>query len=407
MAIRIKITLDPVRKLGRCNPVGVLATLACILTALTLTAPSTLGQKPDPSPDQQLDTSDVKGKTKKAADPPKKKRGTIIPIPIPIKSPTFGAGMILGLGYVFRLREEDEISPPSTVALAFAFTNSGTRGAVLGGRLYFAENKYQAAFAMGKGRAVYDFYGIGQRPGQPEVFVTLHQSGGVVFGEFMRNVGKNIFVGPRYQYRKLSVHVGGGEPVPGGFIIPPIDLTSTTASLGFHVQRDLRDNTFYPTKGSFWNIKADFFGKSIGSNRTYQTYRADYNGYKTMRKGHVLAYRTSLCSVSDKSPFYDLCLYGASSDLRGYTAGKFQDQRMFASQAEYRAELPYRFGLVGFAGVGGVAQRWKDLRFDELLPAAGAGLRFKLDKKNRINYRIDLGFGRSGHTLSMSVTEAF
>ena len=80
---------------------------------------------------------------------------------------------------------------------------------------------------------------------------------------------------------------------------------------------------------------------------------------------------------------------------------------MFASQAEYRVELPYRLGLVGFAGFGGVAQRWKDLRFDELLPAAGAGLRFKIDKKNHINYRIDLGFGRSGHTLSMSVTEAF
>jgi hypothetical protein len=366
---------------GPSDLVGLLATLTYILAAVALGALSTPAQNPAPSPDQQLDVNDYKGKRKKTAVPPKKKRGTIIPIPIPIKSPTFGAGMVLGVGYVFQLRENDEISPPSTVALAFAFTNSGTRGGVLGGRFYFAENKYQAAFVLGKGRAVYDFYGIGLRPGQPEVFVKLHQSGGVAFGEFMRNVGKNVFVGPRYQYRKLSVHVGGGDPPPGGFMIPPIDLTSTTASLGFHVQRDVRDNTFYPTKGSLWNIKADFFGKSIGSNRTYQTYRADYNGYRTMRKGQVLAYRTSLCSVSDKSPFYDLCLYGAYSDLRGYAAGKFQDQRMFASQAEYRVELPYRLGIVGFAGIGGVARRWRELRFDELLPAAGAGLRFKLDKK--------------------------
>src|SRR4051794_2959017 len=170
MAIRVKITLFTA---GRCDPVRVLATLACIFTALAFSAPSTPAQKPDPSPDQQLDTTDPKGKGKKTTDPPKKKRGTIIPIPIPIKSPTFGAGMILGVGYVFRLKEDDEISPPSTVALAFAFTNSGTRGGVLGGRLYFGEIKYQAAFAMGKGRAVYDFYGIGLRPGQPEVFVTL------------------------------------------------------------------------------------------------------------------------------------------------------------------------------------------------------------------------------------------
>jgi hypothetical protein len=42
-----------------------------------------------------------------------------------------------------------------------------------------------------------------------------------------------------------------------------------------------------------------------------------------------------------------------------------------------------------------------------LLPSAGAGLRFQLDKKNHINYRIDLAYGRAGHTLSIGVGEAF
>ena len=39
--------------------------------------------------------------------------------------------------------------------------------------------------------------------------------------------------------------------------------------------------------------------------------------------------------------------------------------------------------------------------------SAGVGLRFKLDKKNHINYRVDLGFGREGRTLSIRVGEAF
>ena len=80
---------------------------------------------------------------------------------------------------------------------------------------------------------------------------------------------------------------------------------------------------------------------------------------------------------------------------------------MASTQVEYRRELKYRLGVVGFAGVGTVAPTWSRMRFDDLLPAAGVGLRFNLDKKNHINYRIDLGFGRNGHTLSMSVTEAF
>ena len=80
---------------------------------------------------------------------------------------------------------------------------------------------------------------------------------------------------------------------------------------------------------------------------------------------------------------------------------------MFAGQVEFRQELRYRLGIVGFAGIGGVAPEVNKFQLKKLLPAAGVGLRFKLDKTNHINYRIDLGFGRSGPTLSMSVTEAF
>jgi hypothetical protein len=80
---------------------------------------------------------------------------------------------------------------------------------------------------------------------------------------------------------------------------------------------------------------------------------------------------------------------------------------MFATQAEYRVELKKRLGVVAFGGVGGIARRWSDFRSDGLLPGGGVGLRFKLDKKNHINYRIDLGFGREGHTLSIGVGEAF
>ena len=72
-----------------------------------------------------------------------------------------------------------------------------------------------------------------------------------------------------------------------------------------------------------------------------------------------------------------------------------------------RRELPKRLGVVAFAGIGGVANRWNAFRSDEFLPAAGAGLRFKLDKKNHINYRIDWAIGRAGRTLSIGIGEAF
>ena len=352
---------------------------------------------PDKTPDGSTDDPDSNGK---------QKRGSLIVAPIPINSPTFGIGLIVAVGYVFKLDPEDTKSPASTIGAAGAFTDSGSRGLILGGRLYFHENKYQTAFAFGKGKANYDFYGIGRVPGTAGVPVEIRQSGAFIFGEFMRNFGKNIFVGPRYQYRRLTA-ARPSTTTPGGFVIPEIDIVSKTAAIGVHVQRDLRDQTFYTRKGSLFDFKADFFAKAVGSNRNYQTYSMSYAGFRSLSEKRVLAYRAMGCAATERAPFYDICLFGSSSNLRGYTVGEFQDRRMFAVQAELRQELRYRLGIVGFAGIGGIAPEVSKFRFDKLLPAAGVGLRFKLDKKNHINYRVDLGFGRSGPTLSMSVTEAF
>ena len=378
--------------------------LLFLLFAISILSGSStaLGQSKDDSKDDETGT--VNKKMVPQGD--KEKRGSLVIAPIPISSPAFGSGLLLITGYVFKLNERDQVSPPSWLGGAGAFTNNGSRGLALGGRLYLQENKYQTTFAVIKGRANLDFFGIGRIPGRNPISVPLRMEGTIFFGEVMRNVGRNIFIGPRYQFRKLSAGVDGPVP-PGGFEVPEIDLKSNSAALGFHLQRDRRNSTFYPTKGDLFDFTADFFDQLWGSRREYQSYKIAYNGFKETADKQVFAYRVMACSANGSVPFYDLCLYGFNSDIRGYTTGEFQNRRMFATQAEYRIELPKRLGLVAFGGVGGVGRRWNDLRSDQLLPAAGAGFRFKLDKKNHINYRIDLAFGREGRTLSIGLGEAF
>jgi hypothetical protein len=334
------------------------------------------------------------------------KRGSLVIAPIPISSPAFGSGLLLITGYVFKLNENDKTSPPSWLGGAGAFTNNGTRALIFGARLYFNENKYQTTMAVGKGRANLDFFGIGRIPGRAPISVPLSMDGTIFFGEMMRKTAKDIFIGPRFQYRKIGARIDGLAP-PGGFEVPEIDIRSNSVALGFHVQRDLRDSTFYATKGNLFDFTADFFDQAWGSRREYQVYKIAYNSFHELAPRQVLAYRAMVCSANGSVPFYDLCLFGFNNDLRGYTTGEFQNRRMFAGQAEYRVELRKRLGVAAFGGVGGVARRWGDFRSDELLPAAGAGLRFKLDKKNHINYRIDFAFGREGRTLSIGIGEAF
>src|SRR4026207_570064 len=127
---------------------------------------------------------------------PREKRGSLVIAPIPISSPAFGSGLLIISGYVFKFNERDQVSPPSWLGAAGVFTNNGSRGLALGGRLYLSENKYQTTFAAIKGRANLDFFGIGRIPCRSPVSVPLQMEGTIFFGELLRNVGRNIFVGP-------------------------------------------------------------------------------------------------------------------------------------------------------------------------------------------------------------------
>jgi len=402
---------DIARAVSVLTLVLILSLAECIIAVSQspLPADQTNERSQEPVPASQSKDHAPASPTQKDQEPEKEKgekRGSLVIAPIPISSPAFGSGLLLITGYVFKLNEQDKTSPPSWLGGAGAFTNNGTGALVLGARLYFQENKYQTTMAVAKGRANLDFFGIGRIPGRAPISVPLSMDGTIFFGEIMRKTRRDIFIGPRFQYRRVGARIDGLAP-PGGFEVPEIDIRSNSVALGFHVQRDLRDSTFYATKGNLFDFTADFFDQAWGSRREYQVYKIAYNGFHKVAPRQVLAYRAMACSANGSVPFYDLCLFGFNNDLRGYTTGEFQNRRMFAGQGEYRVELKKRLGVAAFGGVGGVARRWGDFRSDELLPAAGAGLRFKLDKKNHINYRIDVAFGREGRTLSIGIGEAF
>jgi len=190
-------------------------------------------------------------------------------------------------------------------------------------------------------------------------------------------------------------------------------LGQQTVSLGPRFQWDSRDSVFYPTKGVFMDVNMDFFTTGLGSKWSYQYYKVGFNKYIQVAKTQVLAFRGMTCAAAgDRVPIYDLCLFGSANDIRGYAAGRYQDRRMFATQGEYRFMVPStgflgRFGLVAFGGFGGVGRKFSDIGWGDLLPAGGAGARFRLLKKQPINFRVDYGIGKVGRTLSIGILEAF
>jgi hypothetical protein len=354
------------------------------------------------------------------------KRGQWVLAPIPINSPAVGAGLEWAAARVFPLNKEDRISPPSVLGVGGAFTNNGTRAIAAGGRLYMKEDRYRIAGGIGGASVKLDVYGVDRAAGDRGSFVPLNTEGGGFIGEFLFGLKQDLFIGLRGQYRDLklsldrermdSSDIRSQPPEQVANVVSELSeqlFRQQTVSIGPRFLWDSRNDVFYPKKGLVMEAGADFFAHGLGSKWDYQYYKIAFNKYNQLGEHQVLAFRGMGCAAAgDRVPIYDLCLFGAMNDLRGYPAGRFQDRRMFATQGEYRLMLPVhgflgRFGVVAFGGFGGVAGKFSDIGFDDLLPAGGGGLRFRLVKKYPINFRVDYGFGKVGNTLSVGVLEAF
>jgi hypothetical protein len=379
------------------------------------------GQEPSPNAnpvDPQKVSANKKGKKEKTSE--------FLAAPIPISSPAIGTGLEWAVGYLFRANKQDDVTSRSVLGIGGLFTNNGSRAIAVGGRLYLKEDKYRMTAAVGGAKINANIYGVGKGAGDRGAFLPLTVSGsGLIFEPLFFRMHKGVYLGARFQYRNLTMKVNRDEldlPAQVGDLPPILEkirnevadfFKQRTLSLGPRFQWDTRDNAYYPVKGFLLDSGIDLFSENIGSKFTYQYTKIAFNKYTGIGQRQVLAFRVMGCAATgDHVPIYDICLFGTSNDLRGYTGGRYQDRRMFATQAEYRLNMPPkkildRVGFVFFGGVGGVGARFSDIHWGDLLPAGGGGFRFRLTNKDRINFRIDYGIGRVGHTLSMGIGEAF
>ena len=93
--------------------------------------------------------------------------------------------------------------------------------------------------------------------------------------------------------------------------------------------------------------------------------------------------------------------------MRGYYSGRYLDKIFTAFQVEYRFPVFWRFSAVLFGGLGQVAPTFGDFAFDSMKAAAGAGLRFTIQKEPKMNLRLDFAFSPEGFQFYFNLMEAF
>jgi outer membrane protein assembly factor BamA len=340
----------------------------------------------------------------------------VVIAPIPFSNEAFTFGLIPVVQYVFHPDPNDDISPPSSLVLA-GMVATGDSWFIGGGTsLYLRKDRYRFTGYGGYGSVGYEIFGVGSDDGDEGLAIPIRQEGQIALLELLFRTRGRVHLGPRFNYRSLSANLDDsttGTSLPPG--LNPEDLGSEDSAWapGIKVLRDTRSDVFYPTSGQKLEFVADFFNATRRSavagekGDSYQTYQLSYNYYLPLTSSQLIAFRGMGCNVEGDPPFYELCTFGAFSDIRGYQPGRYRDNKMFAIQSEYRKVLGRYFGFVLFGGVGEVAPDWDSLTWANLLPAGGTGIRFNVSKTQRINMRADIAYGENGWSWNFSIGEAF
>jgi hypothetical protein len=193
------------------------------------------------------------------------RRGSLVVVPLPISSPALGTGLVPVLGYIFPLRKNDKVSPPSVVGVAGLVTNNGTRGFAAYGDLFLRGDTYRITSLYLRGNLNYDLYGLGFAAGSAGRKLPLEQTGRVFRVEMLRRVGWKFFLGVRL-WTGSSVIVSRLSEGTTPDVPPPPDLSlhTTLRALGLRLNRDTSPNRFYPTTGTLLDFTSDFFSEGLG-----------------------------------------------------------------------------------------------------------------------------------------------
>lgn len=223
---------------------------------------------------------------------------------------------------------------------------------------------------------------------------------------FLKKIFPAVFVGLDYHFEKEYgfAYTPGGILESGSVLGYKGGIQSAIGLVGIF---DNRDNVINSYKGSLFELSSYFYLRSIGSTFNFSFVNALYQKFWQVKTKHIIALQTKARYGFGQVPFLDMSAVGNDDLLRGYPKNRFRDINFIGAQLEYRFPLFWRFGMVTFAGVGDVFSSHKDLSTETLKYSIGAGLRFIANPCERLNIRLDYGYGKEGGYFYFVVAESF
>lgn len=185
-----------------------------------------------------------------------------------------------------------------------------------------------------------------------------------------------------------------------------LSSTSRSSGISFNLLYDTRKNVNNPVpKSAYVNLIYRPNFTEMGSDKNWQSLLLDMRKYVSVPSRHfpnnILAFWGIAWAVlKGDPPYHDLPTTAwdtYENSGRGYAQDRFKGKKFFYLESEYRFGI-LRNGLIGgvvFANAQAVSE-WPSNQINTFAPAAGGGLRFKINKSSNINFAVDYGVGIRG-----------
>lgn len=333
----------------------------------------------------------------------------IVPIPILTSTPETGVRFGGALEYFFNAKEKGEkteargsyIHGQLTYSTKGQFEIKGTWQVFTKGEKY--------VFRGSSGYSTYNdrFWGIGNKTVAESDYLAQDYNRIFLESRTYRLLKNQLYIGLKldyddiYQVKNMRVLSVSEALVPG---------INGSKVLGFGpaILYEARDYPFSTHKGSFAEF---YFTHSIpvgGDQYKFDTWLLDLRKYYPVGKQNTLAFQFTSINSSGLIPLREMPRIGGPLLMRGFFTGRYRDNSYTALQAEFRYHIWRWLYGAAFAGTGIIDQSISKYQADNIRYAGGLGLRFLVNKKNRMFLRVDYARNSTeGSAYYIRLNEAF
>ncbi|MEZ8092701.1 outer membrane protein assembly factor [Photobacterium swingsii] len=332
---------------------------------------------------------------------------SVMPGPFYTPEKQFGVG-ISAVG-LYKPDLDDTVTQPSSVTLNGFGSINGAYGLSFSNTNYLAHDKYRLFIDAELMDSPDVFYGIGMDAGLNNGRVDYTRRTYAASVKGLLQVMSYTYVGLGVEFSKneaSKAEIDDPDKPWIGHTLAEFPDKQFSAGVTMSLVYDSRDFALNASQGHLLKLDYTHFSQALGSDHEFDRVALNYSDYYSPQSfDGVIAWQALLEANFGDVSWDQMALLGGASALRGYEQGHYRDRNMLLSQVEYRQPLSGRHGMVYWVGAGTLSNQLDELGQEKWLTTVGVGYRFEI--KERVNLRLDMGFGNGESGFYFAINEAF